>query len=35
MENNYLWHAGKISEKQLARAIESLDCIYGKERRNV
>lgn len=35
MENSYLWHAGRISEKQLARAIESLDCIYGKERQNV
>lgn len=35
MENNYLWHAGKITEEQLNEAISSIHDIYAKGVRNV
>lgn len=35
MENNYLWHAGKITEGQLNEAISSIRDTYGEGVRNV
>ncbi|MCX4353002.1 MAG: transketolase [Lachnospiraceae bacterium] len=35
MENNYLWHAGKITEKQLDEAISSIHKMYGERIKNV
>lgn len=31
MENNYMWHAGKVSDEQLSMAMDSLESIYGRE----
>ncbi len=35
MENNYLWHAGKITKEQLVEAMRSLENIYGVGKKDV